>query len=454
MPGHKRNLTEILISPARYDVTEVEWLDEYHTPSGIIKDAQKNAAKIYGVLDSFFLVNGSTSGVMAAIASSCEPGGRILLARNCHISAYNAAELMRLHISYVMPETENDLNVYGEVKAEKVEEALNRWRDIEAVVITSPTYEGIVSDISAIAEVVHRYGKILIVDEAHGAHLRFMSEKAPKLFPKSAVESGADIVIQSLHKTLPAFTQSAIIHRISDRVGRDELFHRVSMFQSTSPSYLLMAGMDHAIHYAYTNDKQIEEYIENLSWIREELEKLEHISLFEGDGLDKGKLVIRAKDVVVSGEELHSMLKDKGQIPEMYGGDHVLLMTSMMDERGAFEKLLSVIKDIDEKLGSYDALSKEGFVDDKLFESFYPDTACGVHEAIKRRADSVYVSVSEADGHIAADYVYAYPPGIPLLAPGELITEEVKRIILQGIERKLNLKGIRSKNGDHLIEVL
>lgn len=451
MPGHKRQAIDVLDKPYHFDVTEVPGLDEYHTPTGIIKKAQKKAAKLYGVYDSFFLVNGSTSGILAAVKACCEAGERLLLTRNCHISVYNAIELLRLNAGYVMPEIDSKLNVYGAVTPEAIEEGLNRWRDISAVIVTSPTYEGVVSDIEEIARVVHKYGKPLIVDEAHGAHLKFM----PHHFPKSAIDMGADIVIQSLHKTLPAFTQSAIIHRASDMIKADDLFHAVSMFQTTSPSYLLMAGMDHAIELAVTETERIKSYIDDLLWLRSKLKNLNNISLFEGDKdqYDIGKLVLSAKR---DGRWLYDELSKRGQIPEMYGGDHVLLMTTFMDERSAFEGLLKHLSEIDGEC----SLKKEDDKDDKLIRGFvpingfYPDTACTIYEAVKRRSDSVYVKLQKAVGHIAADYVYAYPPGIPILAPGELITDEALGIIIQSVDKELNLKGIKNTNGEYIIEVL
>ena len=217
MPGHKRQLQE---SPfdviSKIDITEITDFDDLHEPEGILKEEQEFAAGLYGADHTYYIVNGSTCGVLTAISAVCRWGDTIVMARNCHKSAYHAAYLQNLKVEYVEPQRSEEGYPAGPVLAEEIEHALQRAEKKQAaraVILTSPTYEGVLSDISAIAEIVHAHHAVLIVDGAHGAHLGFSAE-----FPQSAVSQGADLIIQSLHKTLPAMTQTALLHVCGNRV--------------------------------------------------------------------------------------------------------------------------------------------------------------------------------------------------------------------------------------------
>lgn len=203
MPGSKRNSELVSMpDPFKMDITEITGFDNLHNATGIIKECAIEAARIFGADETCLLVNGSTAGVMAAICGATHSGDKVLVARNVHRSVINALYLGQLNPEYIFPEMKcPEAGIYGAVKPEDIEEAFKGSSDIKAVIITSPTYEGIVSDISAISEIVHRYGAVLIVDQAHGAHFGFNEE-----FPESAVRQGADAVITSVHKTLPALT--------------------------------------------------------------------------------------------------------------------------------------------------------------------------------------------------------------------------------------------------------
>ena len=253
MPGHKRN-TKLLqgVDPFDIDITEITDFDNLHNAEGIIKESMENAAKYYGVKKTWYLVNGSSSGILAAIHSVTDIGDKILIGRNCHKSVYNAIEARNLNAEYVYPEFIDELNMCGGYEPEKIREILCNNSDIKAVVITSPTYEGIVSDIKKIAEVVHAQGAILIVDEAHGAHFR-VSDK----LPRPAYECGADIVIESVHKTLPSLTQTALLHLNSDRVLEKKITKALAIYQTSSPSYLLMASIEKCIYYMSKNGKEL-----------------------------------------------------------------------------------------------------------------------------------------------------------------------------------------------------
>ena len=212
MPGHKRAFLPFA-NPYAIDITEIEGFDNLHHATGILQEAQQKAADLYGAKKTYYLVNGSTCGLLAAISAAVPRGEKILVARNCHKAVYHAMYLRQLVPVYLYPE-DTAYGIQGQVTPQMVRKQLEQTPDIRAVVITSPTYDGVVSDIKNIADTVHAYGIPLIVDEAHGAHFGFSPE-----FPENATRLGADAVIMSVHKTLPAFTQTALLHLCSDRIA-------------------------------------------------------------------------------------------------------------------------------------------------------------------------------------------------------------------------------------------
>ena len=240
MPGHKRN--EKMMEndlPYKIDITEIDGFDDLHHADGIIREAQERAARLYGADETHFLVNGSTVGILSAIMGVTDKGDQILVARNCHKSVYHAIYLNELEPVYVYPEYDEKTGLNGEVKADEIALLLEKNPNIKAVMIVSPTYDGVVSDVKKIAEVAHAHEIPLIVDEAHGAHFGF-----DPYFPKNANENGADIVIHSVHKTLPSLTQTALLHINGTFVNREKVRMYLHMLQSSSPSYVLMASID------------------------------------------------------------------------------------------------------------------------------------------------------------------------------------------------------------------
>ena len=240
MPGHKRNMNGRPFQEYyELDITEIDGFDNLHQAEGILREVEKRANQMYGADDTFLLVNGSTCGILSAISATAETGGKILIARNCHKSVYHGAYLRNLEVQYIYPKVSEQFGIALGTNPEDVEEKLKADNDISAVIITSPTYEGVVSDIEKIAKIVHKYHVPLIVDEAHGAHLGFSKD-----FPQNAVANGADIVIHSLHKTLPSPTQTALLHVSGKLIDREKLKRFLGIYQSSSPSYPLMAGME------------------------------------------------------------------------------------------------------------------------------------------------------------------------------------------------------------------
>lgn len=494
MPGHKRGKGTPVDSAWQdvyaMDFTEIPGLDEYHSPEGIIKAAQLQAAQLYGTKNSYFLVNGSTVGILAAMSAALTVGDDVLIARNCHQAVYHGVELLHLNPHYIYPQWLEAWGMYGGMSVAEVERGLKAHPEIKAVVLTSPTYEGIISDIKAISEVVHAHGGILLVDEAHGAHLPFFtvpeSEAAQAesgvIWPFSAIACGADLVVQSLHKTLPAPTQTAILHRCTERVLEDRLFHFVSLYQTTSPSYVLMAGMDYAVHFMATEKAQKMHYVQRLQACRERLLQLKHIRLMEYNdltgacaaGYDDAKLVLSVRDAERNGIWLARELAKRGQIVEMYGVRYVLCMSSVMDSAEAFAALTAALEELDDLWTEADDaflpaefFSQDGEdnisilreMDDNIIrESVYLgrhtympeqaqtaeiETVMHIGEALA--APRVWVAFAQCPGRIAAGYVYAYPPGSPIIAPGERISDEAVRLIDQGMLAGLNIKGV--KNG-------
>ena len=435
MPGHKRR-SDVLPAwnPWEMDFTEVPGLDNLYEAEDIIKDAAGRLKESYGAKKSYMLVNGSTGGLLTAIAACVETDDTILVARNCHKAVYNAAYLNRLTLRYVYPKAVYDWEIYGGIEPSDVREALEADKNIKAVVITSPTYEGIVSDVEAIAKVVHEYGIPLIIDEAHGAHLKLM-----KGCPKSAVDCGADIVVQSFHKLLPALTQTAVMHLVSDMyVDKERLSRYYSMYQTSSPSYLFMASIDYALEYMLREKERQVKYFEELKVFKEKLEVLQNIGIMErgtliGAGvydLDPTKLLISCRNRALSGKELEEiLLKDYGLQAEMSKGRNVLLMTSVMDDKPVFDRVYEALCDIDRRLSG---VCKSDGSDVTELSGGYEYMYRAVTSMTSYRAmnsDVAEVSLDDAKWCVSAEYVYIYPPGVPLLVPGELITDELLRII-------------------------
>ena len=240
MPGHKRNKACIEGDfPIERDITEIDGFDDLHHSEGILLEAQNALSRMYGTRKSFFSVNGSTAGILTAISASVKKGGQILVARNCHKAVYHAIYLRELVPTYIYPQSDNNLGINGSISVSRVERYLEENPKIEAVLITSPTYDGVVSDVRKIAETAHKHGIPLIVDEAHGAHFRFSD-----YFPVSATDLGADVVIQSFHKTLPAMTQTAVLHLCRERVSEKLIRRFLGIYETSSPSYILMSSLD------------------------------------------------------------------------------------------------------------------------------------------------------------------------------------------------------------------
>lgn len=435
MPGHKRNLEFIPYDLRTMDITETGEVDNLHDPKDIIANSQKAMAELLGADDSFYLVNGGSSGTIAAILGCCNPGDRVLVASNCHKSVYNALVLSGVKPVYITPQITEE-SLCGGISIRDMFRAFDDY-DFKAMIITSPTYEGFTCNIKTIADIVHKHNSILIVDECHGAHFVFSDD-----FPHSALSDGADIVINSWHKTLPCLNQAAVLSIKSDRIDKRRIQEAVSMMNTTSPSYPILASMDYARELLTTDKNLFTKYLEVLTDARHELAHCKVLKLvndsIKGENdifdLDISKFTIMVR-TEMTGKELADILLDKYNIQvEMAGPHHIIAMTSVADDPRGIKKFVKAIQDIDKKV-------ERKFID-KL-----PLTTKPVQKPVMLPRDVYFaeketVSLDNAVGKIPAGIIMPYPPGIPLVALGEEFTaEHLEKIrILQSLN--VNIIGI------------
>lgn len=455
MPGHKRAM-EWKINPYAYDITEIGGFDDLHKPSGVLAELNGRIAARYGADEAFLTVNGSTSGVMTAISAAVKPGGTILLDRGSHRSAYGAVFLRRLGAEYVYPRLDAETGIGRGISAADVEKKLNGSDTIRAVHITSPTYEGAVSDIPAIAAAAHAHGLPLIVDAAHGAHFGLYGG-----FPDSPVSQGADAVIMSLHKTLPAFTQTAVICIRGDRIKAGNIRRYFNLYVSTSPSYLLMASAERCMDFLDERGAAaFEEYGALLRAFRSKCETLERLYLWRPAGVydfDEGKLVICTDRSGISGPELAGLLRSRYSVEtELTSARYVIAMTSCMDKAECYDRLWTALREIDSecagappKADGGRAGFETGAGTDGGKASFETDAdVTKVCEAWETEGmESEERTLEEAVGRAAAEYIYVYPPGVPWLVPGERITERTARRIREYRGGNIEVRGLTSAGG-------
>ncbi len=442
MPGHKGNSD---LEHYQMDITEIDGFDNLHHPEDILKEEMEKAAEFYGTDYTFYLVNGSTSGILTAISAATNDGDTILVGRNCHKSVFNAIYLKKLKISYTYPQFVDKLWINGGILLKNIENTLNSQTNIKAIFITSPTYEGCVSDIKSIADIAHQHGIPLIVDEAHGAHF-----SRHKRFPKSAIDCGADMVIQSLHKTLDSMTQTALLHVCKNSlINVDKVKRYLSIYQTSSPSYVLMASINDCIQNMIDNGgTQYVPYISMLESFYKKSEKLRHLKVVNDDIIgnygifdrDISKIVISTKNAGKTGKWLYDELRTKYHLqPEMASGNYVICMTSFMDTEEGLERLWIALEELDRNL----ELSDNVICDNSRTTLAFPPAIVvrTISEAIDAESTRV-VKLTDAAGKVSAEYAYIYPPGIPIIAPGEVITNEVIKVVNDFAESGLEIQGI------------
>ena len=451
MPGHKRNiklLGEEL--PYKIDITEIEGFDDLHHPEGIIKEIEEKAKKIYKSKKSFILVNGSTCGILAGIRSVVNYGDKVLVARNSHKSVYNAIEVNGLKPIYVLPKIDK-YGINKNVEANDIEKILKKNKDIKLVIITSPTYEGVLSDIKAIVNIAHKYKVPVLVDEAHGVHLKFMENSNFE-----ALNCGADIVIQSLHKTLPALTGTAILHIKGDLVKEEDVRRELSIFETSSPSYILISSIEECLDLIERNGKKLFlDYQENLKYFYNEAKTLKKFKVLGNELLsnnnkknieeiekklyDFGKIVVITKNTNITGKELSDILRKDYKIEvEMASTYYIIAMTSICDNKESFERLLNALKEIDLKL-------KKVVEDNSVsYEIQLPKKEMTINEALNSKK-FMLENYKNLEGKISKEYIFAYPPGIPIITPGEIFDKNIINIIEKYMKANIELRSTFDK---------
>ena len=447
MPGHKRNLESTPMKGAfRCDITEIDGFDNLHDESGIILEAERRANRLYGSDETFFLVNGSTCGVLAALSAVTNEGDNVLAARGSHKSFYHAAYLRYLKISYLPYKVEKKYGIPLGYTASEVEACITD--DTKCVFITSPTYEGVCSDVKEIADICHKRGIPLIVDAAHGAHFGFGN------LPQSATRQGADLVIHSVHKTLPSMTQTALLHVQGNLVDRNRLKRFLRIYQSSSPSYVLMSSIDLCMKEM---EERGQEFAQRLITLRERIQSAtSKCSCLEVPGKsaieDPAKVMIYVKNGTMTGQALYDILREEYNLQlEMAGDKYALAIITGWDTEKGIDRLIEAILDIDIKLASDGFHTEESQNKEKDSDLIKTDTN-GVQYyklpkaemCITEAWDSAkeVVSLEEAKGRVSAEFVNLYPPGIPIIAPGEKISDEVVSEVRHYMKNGMNVQGL------------
>lgn len=421
MPGHKRtDITNDGLLPYRIDLTEIDGFDNLHNACGCIREVEKKAENLYCVNRAFLLVNGATGGILASIRAMTNFGDKVIVARNCHKSVYNAIELCGLNPEYILPEYDKKYGIFTSVSHQNLELLLNKNPDTKLVIITSPTYEGVVSDIKSISDICHRHGVMLLVDEAHGAHFPFLDR-----LPSEAIKCGADAVVVSLHKTLPSLTQTALL-LTNDLYLSEKLHENLSVFETSSPSYILMSSIENCLDFISDSKNDFEVYINRLSDFYSEIKALKNLTVLYNDDkfiescfdYDFGKIVISTAETNISGTELARILREKYKIEtEMSYTDYVIAMTSVCDTDEGFGRLKNALFEIDNSLNK-----KEINYDDYNF-SEVPERS--FNSCRKNNYKPEKIILKNAQGRVSLEYIWAYPPGMPLIVPGEVISDKL-----------------------------
>lgn len=374
------------------------------------------------------------------------------MSRNCHKAAYHGVFLNRLRVEYIYPQIIEGFGIQGGLVPEDVENVLKTDHDIQAVLVVSPTYDGIVSDVEKIVEICHGCGIPLIVDEAHGAHFRYH-----KGFPVSALDLGADVVIQSLHKTLPAFTQTSILHVKGDLVDREWLEHYLQIFQSSSPSYLFMAGMERCLKFMEEKTEmtggrsRMDQFYHRLVKLRKELGAMKRLRLLEEDSkgkngvydLDISKVIISARGTGINGEELGEWLRRDYHLEmEMCAAEYVTAITTVMDTEKGLRRLRNALLEIDGKLS--DRVESQDCGKKNQRYELKPETVMSIADGWEQ-ADKK-ISLEDSVGRISGEYIYLYPPGIPFVVPGEKISQEVVDLVKRYQKCGYSVQGMADQN--------
>lgn len=467
VPGHRfeRGISSELTTRFgegvfRYDLTEANGLDDLHAARGAIKEAQELAAQLYGADKSYFLVNGTSCGNEAMLLACLKENEEVILARNAHQSVISGLILSGAKPVWIMPEYESEWGFYAQVEPEKIEKAFMENPKAKAVMITSPTYYGVVSDIEAIAEICHKRGVPLLVDEAHGSHLYFYDG-----LPKGALAQGADGVVMSSHKTIGAMTQSSMLHIKGERISRQRLEGALRMLMSSSPSYVLMTALDAARQQmALEGEALLKRALDLSLQLRRGLEEIDGVSVFGGSNpgellknkIDATRVCFSARQTGLSGFTLFEKMYESGRVSfEMADSENLLAVITAANTKEDIERLLDTLQLV--------LLKEKGKKDESLQQSRRLKNLwqeCGSEKILSKKsprnaffAEKEEIPLKKSMGRVCCQSIAPYPPGIPVINPGEVIGRETMDIL------ELCLKGelpIHSYGNDdlHDIEVI
>ncbi len=427
VPGHKhgRGLPELVDylgeTVLQVDVNSMKCLDNISNPVGVIKESEELMAQAYCADHAFFLVNGTSSGVQAMIMSVCSPGDKIIIPRNAHKSAINGLILSGGIPIYVQPQTNDEIGIAMGVSVESIEEAIEENPDVKAVFIINPTYYGATSNLKRIIEIAHEKDIAVIVDEAHGAHFRFHKE-----LPMAAMELGADMSAVSIHKTGGSLTQSSALLLNEGIIDKNRVKTILNLTQTTSASYLLMSSLDVARKMLATQGEEVFTRVLEISRkARDEINKIEGLyafgnELIDQDGVynfDETKLGICVKGIGITGFEAYDILRDEYNI-QMELGDvyNILAIISVGDSHYSIKKLIDALKDMRDKHG-------KGRLDFDRVVLDNPQIVVSPRDAFYTRKK--IIKLEDSEGEVSGESIMAYPPGIPIITPGERISREI-----------------------------
>lgn len=442
VPGHKRGrgnpeLTEFLGEKClSVDVNSMKMLDNLCHPVSVIKEAEQLAAEAFGAHKAFFMVGGTTSAVQAMVMTACKRGDKIIIPRNVHRSSINAMILCGAIPVYVNPQMDSTLGISLGMSVADVERAIKENPDAKAVFVNNPTYYGICSNIKAIADLAHAHGMLLLADEAHGSHLYF-SDK----LPMAGMHAGADMAAISMHKSGGSLTQSSLL-LVGERVSEGYVHQIINLTQTTSASYLLMLSLDISRRQmALKGSQLVDKIIEQVQYARDEINAIGDYyayskELINGDSIydfDITKLSVYTRSIGLAGIEVYDLLRDEYDIQTEFGDiANLLAYVSIGDRQKDIERLVSALAEIRR---NYRQSGR------KMLEAEYisPQVVCGPQEAFYSEKEAL--PIQQTVGRVCSEFVMCYPPGIPILAPGERITEEILQYIAYAKKKGCQMTG-------------
>ena len=437
VPGHKLGkiynrlgYTSIIEKIYKMDTTEIIETDNLHSPDGIIKESQKRASKAFKSDKTYYLVNGTTCGIQASIMTVCSPKDKLIVNRDCHQSVINGCILGDVKPIYINSNINKKNNIIEGINIDEVINVIDSNLDARAILLTYPTYYGCTYDLKVICDYAHNRNMIVIVDEAHGAHLG-LSDK----LPKTSLEQGADIVIQSTHKTLPSFTQSSMLHINGNRIDDNKLEMNLRIMQSSSPSYSLMSSLELAVDIYINNGKELmKELLVNIDNFKDSIKDNIPIDIY--NDYDKTKIFIESKKLGLTGYKLEEILRYKYNIQvELSNYYGVLLICTIGNVSSDFELLKKSLIDI------YYKYNKDIFLEEVIYPRDIPIQVLTPREAFYKPKKSV--KIYDSIGMISGEYIIPYPPGISLLSPGEIISKDIIDYVVYCNQNGMSVSGMK-----------